>query len=608
MKKKTKKVNYKLLNSFLFTMSLLLFFVSFMFESPGNRTVLVIALIFNSLILVLRGMLQFVKGRSITFEILAFLISVYLFVWGNIYQAYWCSIISGVFSYLNHSNMFFKSVLNETYLRIINGTYHKYVRSETVFVKATKIKQGDLLELVSGETVPCDGYVKVGAGSINTVCVTGDNKIVNIGKGDLLFAGFTVLSGKVIVETTNTVADCSLSKTIRCISEITKEKTKKESKIFVLQNIISLIAFGVISLSLIITGIVTENFSVMRFGIPLGLLCAFNPAGSKLLNDAYESVVVYLANKGIIVKNKAFIEKTIDTDTVGFSVKGVLSERKAYISKTECIFNITEDELLRLAAFALFRTGTSMSKIIVSECKSDVNIANIREFKALGTYGGFVKIDPDIEVVAGSVEDLNSCGIVVGLENSDDTIYVGIDGKFAGYIKFDTPLSEDIFQCMNNLRFAGIKNIFVYSHCNNEIAKQIRKTGNLTDVHGKLSDEQIKRKLSKLTGTKVMFRYGKDSADYSEFTNEIGYGGYDCFERYDAVILNDSLNSPANFVNGINECKKLVGKNIILACVLEIILLLMLIFNIKNIILPLIAVIAVMFFIRFNNLKSRYKL
>ncbi len=608
MKIKNKKISYKMLNSFLFTLSVVLFLVSYMFVDPGNYWVIFSGIIINSVILILRIMLQSVKTKSVIFEIITIAVSIYMFCFKNEYQAYWISFMVALFSYLNHSNLFLKQGFNETFTKICSCTYRRYISSDTEFVNVSEIRAGDFLQLFSGETVPCDGIVKAGSGTVNAMSVTGDSKILNINKGDRLFSGYTVLSGKLIVETTASVSDSSLSRTMRCILDIGKDTTPKEKKIFKINLLISVALFVVLLTIILIAGLSGKNYELIRYAIPMCLFVAFEIAGTDIVSDAYESVAVNLASKGIIVKNKSFIEKNFNPENVGFSVKGVLSGKKPLISKVESIFNITEDELIKVAAYALYRTGSSMAKVITNQNTSDINIADIRDFKPVGSYGGYVKICGDVEVVAGSVEDLNSFGIIVGLENSDDTIYVGIDGKYAGLIQFETPLNDDIFQCMNNLRFAGIKNIFVYSHCNSEVAKQIAKTGNLTEVYGNLNDKQIKERLQKLKGTSIMFRYGTGCSDYSEYVSEIGYGGYEAFDRYEAIILTDNLLPAVNFVNIIKDAKNLIVKNAVIAIIIRIILLLMLAFNIKLIWIAVLLISVTMFVMRINNLKFRYKI
>ncbi len=608
MKFKNKKLSYKMLNSFLFTLSVLLFLVSYMFVEPANYWVLFSGIIINSIILILRIMLQLVKRKSVIFEIAAIAISIYMFCFRNVYQAYWIGLIVAVFSYVNHTNLFIKQGFNETFTKICACTYRRYATTDTEFVNVSEIKSGDFLQLFSGETIPCDGVVKAGSGTVNAMNVTGDSKILNINKGDRVFSGYIVLSGKLIIETTAPVSDSSLSRTMKLLLDMCKERTPKEKKLFTMSMLISVILFVILSAGVIVVGLINKNYELIRYAIPMCALVSFEIVGSDILSDVYEATAVNLASKGIIVKNKFFIEKNFKTENIGFSVRGVLSGKKPLISKVESVFNITEDELIKVAAYALYRTGSSMARVITNQNTSDINIADIRDFKPVGNYGGYVKICGDVEVVAGSVEDLNSFGIIVGLENSDDTIYIGIDGKFAGYIQFETPLNEDIFQCMNNLRFAGVKNIFVYSHCNGEVAKQISKMGNLTEVYGSLNDKQIKDRLKKIKGNTVMFRYGSTSSDYSEYVSEIGYGGYDVFDRYEAVILTDNLLPAVNFVNVLKDAKNLVYTNAVIAVIIRILLLLMFVFSLKLIWIPVILIGISLFIMHINNLKFRYKI
>jgi len=264
MRKKNKKISYKMLNSFLLTVSVMLFLISYMFENPASSWVVFSGIIINVIILVLRIMLQYSRRKSVKFELCAIFISVYLFCFNNVYQAYWIGLIAGVFSYFNHSNLLIKPVLNKTFSRICSCTYHRFLNSNTEFVNVSDIKTGDFLQLFSGETVPCDGIVKAGSGTVNGMCVTGDSKILNINKGDKLFAGFSVLSGNLIIEVLNPVLESSLSKTISCILESGKHKTKKEKK---LSNISLIVSLVLLASSVIFTLWCASYFSRMPLRI-----------------------------------------------------------------------------------------------------------------------------------------------------------------------------------------------------------------------------------------------------------------------------------------------------------------------------------------------------
>ena len=213
----------------------------------------------------------------------------------------------------------------------------------------------------------------------------------------VILAGFSVLSGNLIIEVLNPVLESSLSKTIGCILESGKHKTKKEKKLSNISLIVSLVLLASSVIFIIINSFSKETIAFLRYSVPLCVLFAFDVIGSENLGEAYESVIINLASKGIIIKNRDFVEKNLDIENVGFSVKGVLSGKKPMISKVNCVFNITEEELMKVASYALYRTSSSMAKVITSRSYSDINIADIRDFRTVGDYGGYVKICGDVE-------------------------------------------------------------------------------------------------------------------------------------------------------------------------------------------------------------------
>ena len=73
------------------------------------------------------------------------------------------------------------------------------------------IMKGDHLEIRSGESIPADGNIISGSGSVNRAPLTGESVPVDVGKGDELQAGLTLSRGPVTMEVTAVGEDTRLS-------------------------------------------------------------------------------------------------------------------------------------------------------------------------------------------------------------------------------------------------------------------------------------------------------------------------------------------------------------------------------------------------------------
>ena len=73
------------------------------------------------------------------------------------------------------------------------------------------IMKGDHLEIRSGESIPADGNIISGSGSVNRAPLTGESVPVDVGKGDELQAGLTLSRGPVTMEVAAVGEDTRLS-------------------------------------------------------------------------------------------------------------------------------------------------------------------------------------------------------------------------------------------------------------------------------------------------------------------------------------------------------------------------------------------------------------
>ena len=73
------------------------------------------------------------------------------------------------------------------------------------------IMKGDHLEIRSGESIPADGNIISGSGSVNRAPLTGESVPVDVGEGDELQAGLTLSRGPVTMEVTAVGEDTRLS-------------------------------------------------------------------------------------------------------------------------------------------------------------------------------------------------------------------------------------------------------------------------------------------------------------------------------------------------------------------------------------------------------------
>ena len=91
-------------------------------------------------------------------------------------------------------------------------------------VPATEIKEGDILRILPGETIPVDGIILTGESSVDQSVLTGEAMPVDKTVGDEVFGGTVNRFGVIDIKATKVGEDSSLQKLIRMVQAAEERK------------------------------------------------------------------------------------------------------------------------------------------------------------------------------------------------------------------------------------------------------------------------------------------------------------------------------------------------------------------------------------------------
>lgn len=84
-------------------------------------------------------------------------------------------------------------------------------------VPAEKIRKGDVLRILPGETIPVDGTIRRGETSVDQSIMTGESLPVDKGVGEEVYCGTINRFGSIDISATKVGEDSSLKKLIRMV-------------------------------------------------------------------------------------------------------------------------------------------------------------------------------------------------------------------------------------------------------------------------------------------------------------------------------------------------------------------------------------------------------
>ncbi|MEI6494923.1 MAG: HAD-IC family P-type ATPase, partial [bacterium] len=193
---------------------------------------------------------------------------------------------------------------------------------ELVKIPVANLKIGDLVVVGLGESVPIDGEVVSGAGSINQASLTGESLPVEKGLGDRVLSSSVLMSGGITIKADRVGQDTALEKMIKLVERSTENKAR-------INTVADKFATWYVVIIFIASIVLYFYFRDARLVLAVLLVvCADDIAVAIPL--AFLAAVGYGARRGVIIKGANFLEglrkvKILIVDKTGTLTKGKMS-------------------------------------------------------------------------------------------------------------------------------------------------------------------------------------------------------------------------------------------------------------------------------------------
>ena len=245
-----------------------------------------------------------------------------------------------------------------------NGTWKEEL------IRADEIREGDLLRVLPGETVPVDGVIEKGVSSVDQSVITGESLPVDKAEGDQVFCGTLNRFGSMDIRATAVGQDSSLQKLITMVQQADEKKAPT-------QRIADKWAVWLVPIALLIA---IGGFAVnYLLGAPLmdalergvTVLVVFCPCALALATPTTIMAAIGQATKrGVIIKSGEALEAMGRVDTIAFDKTGTLTCGTLTVSDVVAFGDLEEQELTRLAGAAEARSEHPLGRAIAEYARS----------------------------------------------------------------------------------------------------------------------------------------------------------------------------------------------------------------------------------------------
>lgn len=343
--------------------------------------------------------------------------------------------------------------------RIINGTHER--------VSVSALRNGDLVLVRPGESVPVDGVIRKGSSDLNESMITGESRLVKKEEEEEVIAGTINGEGSLHVEVTGTGDETRLSGIMRLVSDAQQSKSRAQH----LADRAAQLLTGVAIVAAIITFAAWQfagaeiDFAIVRVVTVLVIAC---PHALGLAVPLVVAISTTLgAQAGLLVRDRRGLEEARHVDVVVFDKTGTLTLGDHRVVDLAVIEGISEEEALRIAAGVEMDSEHPIARAIVESAKErEVEIPSAAGFRSVAGLGVSARID-DIEYRLGGPALLKSANtnIPPDLQNTADsaasrgqsTIYLLRDGNVLAVFAIADAVREESREAVRLLHERGIK-------------------------------------------------------------------------------------------------------------------------------------------------------
>ena len=422
--------------------------------------------------------------------------------------------------------------------------------NKEIMINADDIEIGDIVRVIVGETIPVDGVIIKGQGSIDESIMNGESLPVDKYVGDDVLSGTINQYSTFDIKATKTSQDSSLKRMIKLV----KEADSKKAPIVSLTDRWATWIVVIALVSSIGTYLVTHQ--ILR---SVTILVVFCPCALVLATPTAIMASIGNASKyGMLIKGGDVVERLSKIKNIAFDKTGTLTYGKLSVVEYKSFNPEYDDEaLLKILASVEAYSEHPLGKAIISYYKeNNEELLDIQNFTVnpgksitanLGEKSilvGNLKLIKDVDInlnkdIINISEEFTKKGCTV--------IYLSIDNKLIGYVALSDILREEAKKVISYIKSQKI-NPVILTGDNKNSAQNIASIVGIDDIHPSLLPEDKMNIIKNLEDSKsstCMIGDGVNDAlalKYSSVGISMGAIGSDiAIEASDIALASDDI-------------------------------------------------------------------
>ena len=495
----------------------------------------------------------------------------------------------------------------ETVLLDENGTVRE--------IPAGSAAVGNIVQIRPGDRIPLDGVVVEGESRIDTSPITGEPVPVSVTVGSTLTSGCVNTSGLLKMRVEKELSESMVTRILDSVENAAASKPQAERFITKFARVYTPFVVALAAATAIIPSLITGNWSHWIYTALTFLVISCPCALVLSVPLAFFSGIGAGSRKGILFKGGIALETLKNVKTVVMDKTGTITKGNFIVQDIVPSANYTAAEVLQAAAAcetaSTHPIGTS---ILLAAKEQDLSLENPAQLEEISGKGIHARLSCG-DVLCGNRKLLTEFNVDCGTYDENGavtTVYVAINGTFAGTIQISDTIKPEAKDAIRTLKSMGIRSAMLTGD-GEAAAEAVADAVGIDHVYAKLLPAEkleILQKLRAESGSAMFVGDGINDAPVlagADVGAAMGSGADAAIEAADVVFMTSSMDAIPTAIRIAKSTGAISNQNVVFALAVKALVMVLGLMGIASMWLAVFADTGVAILCVLNSIRILYK-
>ncbi len=439
-------------------------------------------------------------------------------------------------------------------------------------VDADDIKIGDIIAVLPHETVPVDGVIVNGAGSMDASAITGESIPVAAEIGSKVSSGMINGNTAVQIRATEVKSQSYAARIAEMVEDAAQKKGEAQRAITTFAKYYTPAIIAAAIVIAVVPSLITGDWNAWVYR-SLVLLVASCPCAVVISAPlAFFSSMGAAAKNGMIIKGSRYIEALAKADTVIFDKTGTLTTGDLKVGNVYAAEGFGEKDVISLAAKCEYYSTHPIAKAIAARAGLE-DVKDIADFSEIAGGGTSVTASEG-RIFCGGARLMENNSVDIS-DFPHAPVYVALNGKVIGAIEIDGKLRASAPETVKGLRRLGVEHSLILTGDSAEQARKACAQCDIDDFRSNLLPEDKLTALEEIKdGSNGVIYIGDGINDApvlaaADVGIAMGLGTQAACEAADVILTDSELSRVAYTVRHSKRTMAVLKANITFAIIVK---------------------------------------